>query len=346
MSNNSTKLTVVGVDIAKNVFQLHWVSPESNKIQRLKLTRSKFLLHFSNQGSCLVAMEACSGAHHWARELTKLGHQVKLLATRVVKPFVTGNKNDAADAQAIWTAVQQPGIKTVAVKSEQQPVILALHRVRQQLLKIRTMQSNALRGLLAEYGEVMPVGMAKLRQEINQVLTTLADRLPALVIDTLREQWGRVEELDNQIMEIEQRLGIYFKETKACQTLADIPGVGLLTATAAVATMGSAKHFKSGREFAAWLGLVPRQTGSGGKIKLLGISKRGDTYLRTLLIHGARSILVNCKNPLGWLQRLSQRKTHNVVVVALANKIARIIWALLAYGRVYQVGHVSTSPCC
>jgi transposase len=286
-------------------------------------------------------MEACGGAQHWARKLTAMGHRVKLMPAKAVRPFVGGNKSDVHDARAIWTAVQQPNVKAVAVKTEEQQAILALHRMRSQLVKFRTAQINGLRGLLTEYGEVMPQGKAGIKQGIVEAFQRLADRLPAMVIDTLREQWVRIGTLDTQIGEIERRLKVWHKEDPACQRIAEIPGVGLLTATAAVATMGDANAFKSGREFAAWLGLVPRQTGTGGRIKLLGISKRGDTYLRTLLIHGARSVLTHAKAPTPWMTELRQRRPLNVAVVALANKMARTIWALLAHERTYQKGFVS-----
>lgn len=270
-----------------------------------------------------------------------MGHQVKLMPAKAARPFVGGNKSDAHDARAIWTVAQQPNIKAVAVKSEEQQAILALHRMRQQLVKFRTAQINGLRGLLAEYGEVMPLGKVGIKKEIAEVLQRLSDRLPAMVIDTLREQWLRIGELEEQIGDIDRRLKVWHKEDHACQRIADIPGVGLLTATAAVATMGNAEAFKSGREFAAWLGLVPRQTGTGGRIRLLGISKRGDTYLRTLLIQGARSVLTHAKEPVPWITELRQRRPLNMAVVALANKMARTIWALLAHERTYQKGFVS-----
>ena len=333
--------TVVGVDIAKRVFQLHWLDEESGEIVSVQLKRERFVEHFAKRAPCVIGMEACGGAQHWARKLTVMGHQVKLMPAKVVRPFVGGNKSDAHDARAIWTAVRQPGSKTVAVKTEQQQAILALHRMRQQLVKFRTAQINGLRGLLTEYGEVMPRGKAGVKTGIAAALQRLADRLPAIVIDTLREQWERIGQLDVQIGEIERRLKAWHKEDTACRRIADIPGVGLLSATAAVATMGDAKAFKSGREFAAWLGLVPRQTGTGGRIRLLGISKRGDTYLRTLLIHGARSVLTHTKEPEPWVIELRQRRPMNVVVVALANKMARTIWALLAHERTYQKGFVS-----
>jgi transposase len=332
---------VVGVDIAKRVFQLHWVEPATGEIVALQLKRERFLEHFAHRSKCLIGMEACGGSQHWARSLQKLGHEVKLLSARMVKPFVGGNKNDAADARGIWTAVQQPGIKAVAVKSEEQQAVLALHRMREQLVKFRTAQINGLRGLLTEYGEVMPQGRAGIKRDIAGALGRLSDRLPGMVIETLREQYARLGELDEQISQIERRLGQWQRRDSATKRIAAIPGVGLLSATAAVATMGDAKAFKSGREFAAWLGLVPRQSGTGGRVRLLGISKRGDKYLRTLLIHGARAVLTHGKSPPEWLNELLKRRPKNVAVVAMANKMARTIWALLAHERAYQSGYVS-----
>jgi transposase len=337
------KLSIVGVDIAKRIFQLHWVEEDCGEIVSIQLKREKFLEHFANRAPCLVGMEACGGSQHWARELCKLGHEVKLLSARWVKPFVGGNKNDAADARAIWTAVQQPGVKSVAVKSEAQQAVLALHRMRQQLVKSRTAQVNGLRGLLTEYGEVMRQGRAGVIRQLPGALQRLSQRLPALLIDTLREQFARIQKLEEQILQIEQRLRQWHREDSASKRIAAIPGVGLLTATAAAATMGDAKAFKSGREFAAWLGLVPRQSGTGGRVRLLGISKRGDTYLRTLLIHGARAVLTHSKAPPEWVTNLAQRRPKNVTVVALANKMARTIWALCAHEREYRPGYVNQS---
>src|SRR5471032_275451 len=264
-----------------------------------------------------------------------MGHQVKLMPAEFAKAFNIRNKNDAADARAVWLAVQQPS-KAVAIKTEAQQAVLALHRMRQQLVKFRTMQINSLRGLLTEYGEVMARSRVALDKAVAGVLERLSGRLPAVLIDTLREQWNGLEALDKQIAEIERRLHAWMKQDEACKAIAAIPGVGLLTATAAVATMGDPKSFKSGREFAAWLGLVPGQTGSGGKIQLLGISKRGDTYVRTLLIHGARSVLSHAKQPSEWIEQLQMRRPSNVVAVALANKMARMIWAILAHRTSYQ----------
>jgi len=328
--------TVVGVDIAKRVFQLHWVELGSGEIVSVQLKRAKFLEHFANRLPCLIGMEACGGSQHWARELHKLGHEVKLLSARMVKAFVSGNKNDAADARAIWTAVQQPGIKAVAVKSEGQQAVLALHRMRAQLVKFRTAQVNGLRGLLAEYGEVLPQGRAGIRRDVPGALERVAERLPAMLIETLREQYARVGELDEQVQRIERRLQQWHRQDEASRRLAEIPGVGVLGATAALATIGDAKVFRSGREFAAWLGLVPRQSGTGGRVRLLGISKRGDPYLRTVLIHGARAVMTHSKAPPEWARQVAERRPKNVAIVALANKMARTIWALLAHQREYE----------
>ncbi|MGF6837834.1 transposase [Paraburkholderia youngii] len=255
--------TAVGVDIAKIVFQVHYIDQETGEIVNKPVKRTKFLEHFANRAPCLIGMEACSGAHHWARQLTKMGHKVKLMPGEFVKAFNIRNKNDAADARAIWLAVQQPG-KPVAVKTEMQQAMLGLHRMRQQLIKFRTMQINNLRGLLTEYGEVMSKGRSKLDNEIPVVLERIAERLPAVIIDTFREQWNGLAKLDDQIAQIERRMSEWKKEDKSVKAIGEIPGVGLLTATAAVAMMGDPKAFSSGREFAAWVGIVPEQPHRAG----------------------------------------------------------------------------------
>jgi transposase len=334
------KHTTVGVDLAKNVIQLHYIDAETGEIVNKPVKRAAFLQHFANRAPCLIGMEACGGSQHWARKLVAMGHQVKLMPGKFVKAFVMGNKNDAADARAIWMAVQQSG-KSIAVKTETQQAVLGLHRMREQLVRFRTMQINGLRGLLTEYGEVMGKGRAALDKAIPGVLERLVDRLPAILIDTLREQWNGLAELDAQIAGIERRLRAWMKEDSASKAIAAIPGVGLLTATAAVATMGEARTFRSGREFAAWIGLVPRQTGSGGKVHLHGISKRGDVYLRKLLIHGARTVVCLAKAPGPWVEQIKKRRPLNVAIVAQANRMARTIWAILAHGRPYDKDYVS-----
>ena len=336
-----TNRSVVGVDTAKRVFQLHWVDVQTGEIVNLKLTRAKFLEHFANRAPCVVAMEACGGTQHWARQLQELGHEPQVLPAKSVRPFVAGNKNDTHDARAIWTAAQQPGVKTVAIKSEEQQAVLAMHRMRQQLVKFRIAQINGLRGLLTEYGEVMPKGRAGISRAIASALERVSERLPTMVIEMLREQWARVTQLDREIGEAERRIKLWHRSNASSRRIAEIPGVGVLTATAVVAAMGEPAAFRSGREFAAWLGLVPRHKGTGGRVRILGISKRGDTYLRTLLIHGARAVLTHAKAPPEWTVRLAERRPVNVVTVALANKTARTIWALLAHDRAYQANFVS-----
>ena len=334
-------LQVVGLDIAKLVFQLHTVDMGTGEIVNVQIKRAKVLEHFANKAPCLIAIEACGGAHHWARELTALGHTVRLLHAKVVRPFVSGNKTDA---RAIWLAVQQPGVKFVGVKTTAQQATLTLHRQRELMMKMRNMQTSALRGLLYEFGATFAKGRKALLKDVEQALEALSTQLPQMVRDSLREQVARIKAMSEDIVAIEKRLGLQLKVDPQMKRVAHIPGVGVLTATAAIATMGEASAFKSGREFCAWLGLVPTQTGSGGKVRLGGISKRGDTYLRTLLIHGARSVLAQAKEPGPWLEQIKQRRPVNVVVVAQAAKMARTIWAVTAKNQDYQRGFQSARP--
>ena len=276
--------------------------------------------------------------------MTRLGHTVRLLHAKIVRPFVSGNKTDASDARAIWLAVQQSGIKLVGIKSQAQQATLTLHRQRELLMKMRTMQTNALRGLLYEFGATFAKGRKAVFTDIEATLESLAEQLPQIVRDSLREQVARIKALTQDMQAIEKRLNLHLKADPAMQRVAQIPGVGLLTATAAIATMGQASAFKSGREFCAWLGLVPTQSGTGGKVRLGHISKRGDTYLRTLLIHGARSVLAHAKQPGPWLEGLKSRRPSNVVIVAQAAKMARTIWAVTAKQVDYQRGYQSVRP--
>lgn len=335
---------VVGLDIAKNVFQMHTVDMGTGEIINVQIKRGKVLEHFANKLPSLIAMEACGSAHHWARELAALGHSVRLLHAKAVRPFVAGNKTDATDARAIWLAVQQPGVKFVGIKTTQQQATLTLHRQREMMMKMRTMQTNALRGLLYEFGATFAKARKALLSEVEQALVALSNQLPQAVVDSLREQVARIKVLSEDILALEKRLGQQLSQDPKMQRIAQIPGVGLLTATAAIATMGEARAFKSGREFCAWLGLVPKQNGTGGKVRLGSISKRGDTYLRTLLIHGARSVLTHAKEPGPWLEGLKGRRPANVVVVAQAAKMARTIWAVTAKEQSYQRGYESVRP--
>lgn len=337
-------LQVVGLDIAKHVFQLHTVDMGTGEVSNVQIRRAAVVEHFANKPHCLIAIEACGGAHHWARELKLLGHTVRLIHAKAVRPFVAGNKTDATDARAIWLAVQQPGVKFVGVKTTDQQATLTLHRQRELLMKMRTMQTNALRGLLYEFGATFAKGRNALFKDIEQALDDLADKLPQMVRDSLREQVTRIKTLGQDMLTIEKRLALQLKADPQMQRIAQIPGVGVLTATAAIATMGEASAFKSGREFCAWLGLVPTQTGSGGKVRLGNISKRGDTYIRTLLIHGARSVLSHAKDPGPWLQQIKERRPANVVIVAQAAKTARTIWAVTAKETDYQRGFKSVRP--
>ncbi|MDA8160987.1 MAG: IS110 family transposase [Desulfobacteraceae bacterium] len=336
-------VTLFGLDLAKRVFQLHWVNMETGEICRRQLKRDQVAEFFANREPAIIAMEACGSAHYWGRKLVAMGHEVRLIAGQFVRPFVKSNKTDVADAHAIWETAQRPGMKFVALKTEEQQSVLTLHRMREQLVKMRSMQINQLRGLLYEFGIDLPQGRQKGMARIVEELPLLDGRLSVMFIDAIRQQLKRIEALDCDISEIEKKLTLWKKEDKSSKKLMEIPGVGLLTATAAVATMGNAKTFKSGREFAAFLGLVPRQSGTGGRVKLLGISKRGDVYLRTLLIHGARSVITHQKEHTPWLEKLMARRPLNAVVVALANKMARTIWALLAHDSTFKKDYAGSA---
>ncbi|EKH4131478.1 IS110 family transposase, partial [Escherichia coli] len=251
-----------------------------------------------------------------------------------------GNKNDVMDARAIWMAVQQPG-KDIAVKTEEQQSVLVLHRSRRQLVKFRTMQINSLHGTLLEFGKTIHKGRAAMERELPEALERMKERLPPYLITVLENQYNRLNELDSLTEDIEKKLTSVARQNETCKRLLDIPGVGPLIATAAVATMREASAFKSGREFAAYVGLVPKQTGSGGKIRLLEISKRGNTYLRALFIHSARAAALLPKEPGPWITELKKRRPTSVAIVAMANKLARTVWAIAAHGSKYDKNHVS-----
>jgi transposase len=340
-----------GLDLAKRVFQLHWVDGETGEVHRKTLPRAQVSAFFARAPRGVIAMEACGSAHHWGRLLQTLGHEVKLIAAQFVRPFVKTNKTDAADAQAIWEAAQRPEMRFVAVKSAQQQSVLSLHRLRAQWVKTRTQQANQIRGLLYEFGVVVPLGWRTLLKAATEQLTEpAACPVPELLRGELLEQLQALRDATARIVALEKQLTSWQRTEPECQRIMAIPGVGPLTATAVVASVTDARQFRSGREFAAYLGLVPRQSGTGGRVKLLGVSKRGDTYLRTLFIHGARSVLLSHSRkrrdgPLPtWLDGLLQRRPSNVVVVALANKMARTIWALMAQARTFDAGWVSKRP--
>jgi transposase len=287
---------------------------------------------------CLIGMEACGSAHFWARKLTALGHTGKLMAPQFVKPYVKTNKNDARDAEAICEAVGRPNMRFVAIKTPEQQALLALHRARQGLVRARTAQGNQIRGLLAEFGYVIPKGRRHLESHIPEILEDAENGLAGMSRELFARLLEHLRHLDTQVLALEARIKAWHREDAASQRLEKIPGIGPLTASALGANIGDARNFKNGRQLAAWLGLVPRQNSTGGKSTLLGISKRGDVYLRTLLIHGARANLRVAK-PNDWGTALAQRSHTNLAAVALANKNARIVWALLAHERSFQADY-------
>lgn len=343
MKHNTAKgkLTVLGIDLAKQSFQLHGVDAKGNVVLKKKLNRNKLCEFIVQLPSCIIGLEACGGAHYWTRVFEQLGHKVYMIAPQFVKPFVKSNKNDSVDAEAICEAVQRPSMRFVPSKSIEQQDIQSLHRIRSQIVARRTAQANQIRGLLMEYGIVIPKGISYIRKEIPRILENAENELTFLFRQLLSELYDEMVHLDDRIKNIENKLEALCNQSEDCQRLLSIPGIGLLSATAMVAAIGDITAFKNGRELAAWLGLVPRQHSTGGKPTLLGISKRGDTYLRTLLIHGGRTVVrvaekyQDRRNK--WINDLDKRRGKNISAVAVANKNARIAWALLSNKTTYQI---------
>jgi transposase len=333
-------VATIGIDLAKNVFQRHGVDERGKAVLRKQLKRRQLLEFFVNLPACLIGMEACGGAHFWARKLIELGHAVKLMAPQFVKPYVKTNKNDAADAEAICEAVSRPNMRFVPIKNPEQQALLSLHRARQSFVIARTAQANQIRGLLAALGIAIPRGIHCIGQKLPEILEDAENGLPESSRALFSRLLGHFRVLERQVRELQLQIQAWHRENPDSQRLEAVPGIGPLTASALVASVGDARHFKNGRQLSAWIGLVPRQQSSGGKDRLLGISKRGDTYLRTLLIHGARSVIRRrCEQgeqTTGWLERLVARRNRNIAAVALANKNARVIWAMLARGRDYE----------
>lgn len=333
------KIATIGLDIAKHVFQVHGVDGEGRVVLRRKVRRDKLLALFIGLEPCLVGMEACATAHHWARELGALGHEVRLMPPAYVKAYVKRNKNDAADAEAICEAVTRPTMRFVPVKSAAAQSILMLHRARHLLVRQRTAQVSAFRAHLAEYGVVAPKGLSHVR-DLIAILERDGGPLPDLARQTLLLIAEMIEALSAQIREIEIALMAWHRATPARRRLETIPGIGFITATAFVATVGDARAFRSGRQFAAWLGLVPKQHSSGGKERMGGISKMGDRYLRHLLVVGATAVVRYTRRratPVSvWANRLLERKPARLVTVAVANKMARIIWAVMVREETYR----------
>lgn len=340
------KIMVVGLDLAKSVFQVHGADARGKALVRKQLKRKEMAEYFAQLPPCLIGMEACSGGHHWARRFQQMGHTVKLMAPQYVKPFVQRHKTDARDAQAICEAAQRESIPSVAVKTVDQQAILALHRVRQSVMKARVAQINQIRGLLTEFGVVLPAGAHKLTAALPEVLEDAQNGVPDLLRHLVQSQREHLGVLERNLADIEQQLKAWHRSNEASLRLEALPGVGLISATALVAEVGDAKHFARGRQFAAWIGLTPREHSSGGQSIKLGISKRGNRYLRTLLIHGARAVLkarVNKpEHAQDWLCQVNQRRGHNKAAVAQANKTARRVWALLSTGAEYNAAHART----
>jgi len=335
-----TKITTVGLDLAKSVFQVHGADQDGRPVVRKKLRRGQVLGFFAELPPCLIGLEACASAHYWARELQALGHEVRLIPPQYVKPFVKTNKNDASDAEAICEALIRPTMRFAPIKSAEQQSVLMLHRARELLVRQKTMLINALRGHCGEFGIVVAQGASRVAELIEIIEDREDERLPALACEALGSLVSQLRMVQAQLLGLEKKLKTWHRASEASRRLETIPGVGVITATALVATIGDASQFRSGRQLAAWLGLVPRQHSSGGKERLGRISKRGDGYLRKLLVHGARTVLLwsrrkkETRSP--WLEALLARRPTNVVLVAMANKTARVVWALLSRGETFR----------
>jgi transposase len=331
------QITTIGLDLAKHVFQIHGVDGAGKVLVRTQLRRAAVLRFFEGLPPCLVGMEACGTAHHWARELIKLGHTVRLMPPAYVKPYVKRGKTDASDAEAIAEALTRPTMRFVAVKTVDQQSVLMLHKVRDLLVRQRTMLINALRGHLAEFGIIAARGPGGVKAAIA-ALHEAQDGLPDLARQVLHGLVDQMRAVGAAITAAEKRIMAWHRASEASQRLATIPGIGPITASAIAATVPDATLFRSGRQFAAWLGLTPRARSSGGKERLGGISKRGDGYIRRLLVIGATSVIRLARQDNAsktWAARLLARKSARVVSVALANKTARIAWAVLARNQSY-----------
>ena len=340
------KTTTVGIDLAKNVFQVHGVNEHGKATLKKQLKRDQVAAFFANMPRCLVGMEACGGAHHWARKLRSFGHDVRLMAPQFVRPYVKTNKNDAADAEAICEAVARPNMRFVPIKNVEQQGLLALHRARQGFVKARTAQANQIRGLLSEFGLIIPQGIAHIARRVPELIEDATNELPGSFRLLMQRLLDQLQDLGQKAKELEAQIVAWHRASDVSRKLAKVPGIGPITATALTATVGDARDFANGRQLAAWLGLVPRQSSSGGKNVLLGISKRGDTYLRVLLIHGARSVIHHSQDKddrlSQWVTRLAARRHTNVAAVAMANKTTRMAWAMLRNGTDYQPARVTS----
>lgn len=334
------RVCTIGLDIAKNVFQVHGVDEGGKSVLRRRLRRNQLAAFFANLPPCLVGIEASGGAHYWARVLRRAGHEVRRMAPQFVKPYVKSNKNDARDAEAICEAVSRPSMRFVPTKSVQQQDLQGLHRIRSRLIGNRTQLSNQIRGLLAEYGIVLPQQVSQVRRCLPSLLEDANNELTAMGRNLFDQLYEELLQLDERIQELDRQLGAIHRASPQCQRIAAVEGIGPVAATAIVAAICDGKSFRNGRQLSAWLGLVPRQYSSGEKQRLMGITKRGDPYLRTLLIHGARSAVYRAKSKQDarsrWIANKQAKLGTAKTCVAVANKNARIIWALLARDEPYR----------
>lgn len=334
------RISTVGIDLAKSVFQLHGTDVQGKAVMQKKIRRAELKPVIANLSPCLIGMEACGGSHYWAREFERMGHTVRLISPQFVKPYVKSNKNDAADAEAIAEAVTRPNMRFVPIKQTGHQDIQCLHRVRQRLIHNRTALSNEIRGLLNEYGIVIPKSLRRLKERLPLILEDASNELSPMARDLFAGLQEELRNIEKQTEKYEAKIRKIFEESEVCQRIKEIEGVGPITSTAIIASVSNPQVFRNGRQFSAWLGLVPRQNSSGGKTTLLGISKRGDGYLRSLLIHGARSVVTNAKKKKDrrslWIAGKETSRGFNKACVAVANKNARIIWALMAHGTEYR----------
>ena len=333
------QITTIGLDIAKNVFQVHAIDAEEKIVVRKQLRRGQVIQFFESLSPCLVGLEACATSHYWARELAKLGHEVRLMPAKDVKAYIKRNKNDAADAEAICEAVRRPTMRFVQVKSAEKQSQLMQHRVRDLLMHQRTQLINAIRSHLAELGIIAPQGREGVKELLRIIASEQDARLPVDAHASLIVLAAGLQALQTMIGSIERRIIAQHRSDEASKRLRSIPGIGIVGATAIAATVPDPKVFRSGRDFAAWIGIVPRQDSTGGKQKLGPISKQGDQYLRRILVVGAHAVLKRARHQpekYPWITQLLARKPYRVVAVAVANKMARVAWALLAKGGTYR----------
>ena len=334
-----SNIKVLGIDLAKDIFQLHGTDAKGHRVFSKRLSRGKLIEYMANTPPCLIGIEACGGAHYWARTFAAQGHTVKMMAPQFVKPYVKSNKNDARDAEAIAEAVTRPTMRFVPIKGIEQQDILLLHRARELAMKQRTAHSNQIRGLLAEYGVVIAKGLSHL-EKMPEILEQHADKVSLVSIETFLQLHEQLKIYSKQVEDYDKKIKKHAASDPRCIAIQAIEGVGPITASAIVATISAPSVFKNGREVSAWLGLVPKQHASGNKIVLGGITKRSDRYIRKLLVHGARSVVKTCENKTDkrskWVADKKQRCGYNKASVAVANKNARIIWAVLATGECYR----------